>query len=158
MLVRLLRLSPAQRILEVGCGRGIGLEAIARLCKPALLTGIDIDDCLLQKAASGLQERGVPVNLHRADVRDLPFDDDSFDIVVDFGTCHHVARPEAALREIARVLRPGGLFVHETPLAQLLAHPTRGSWQPMPWRAVPGLVPDRTAFMWSTRKKASAHR
>ncbi len=158
LLVRLLRVRPGQRILEVGCGRGIGLEAIARHSSPAFLAGIDIDPALVRRGASELQQRGVQAALYRADVRDLPFDDASFDTVIDFGTCHHVARPDAALREIARVLRPGGRFVHETILAQLLAHPTRGSWHPMPWTAVPGLVPDRTAFLWSARKKVPAHR
>jgi ubiquinone/menaquinone biosynthesis C-methylase UbiE len=44
----------------------------------------------------------------QADVRSLPFDDESFDTVFDFGTCHHISAPVRALGEIARVLRPGG--------------------------------------------------
>jgi ubiquinone/menaquinone biosynthesis C-methylase UbiE len=153
LLIRLLRLPRGQRMLEVGCGRGIGLQALARLCAPASLTGIDIDGDLLQEAARGLRGRGVSADLFRADVRDMAFDAAAFDLVVDFGTCHHVSRPEIALREIARVLRPGGMFVHESTVAQLLAHPTRASGRPMPWHAVPDLVPYRRALLWSARKK-----
>jgi ubiquinone/menaquinone biosynthesis C-methylase UbiE len=155
VLVRLLRLSPGGRILEVGCGRGIGLEALGRLLKPALLTGIDVDEGLLSKAESALGKGSFPARLFRADVRDLPFEDGSFDTVFDFGTCHHVSRPAAALREVARVLRPGGLFVHESGLAQLLAHPTRSSGRALPWEAVPDLVPYRTALLWSARRKVA---
>ncbi len=153
LLVYLLRLPRGQRMLEVGCGRAIGLQALARLCAPASLTGIDIDGGLLREAANGLRERGVCADLFRADVRHMPFDDASFDLVVDFGTCHHVSGTEMALREIARVLRPGGMFVHESALAQRLAHPTRASGRPLPWTAAPDLVPCRTALLWSARRK-----
>ncbi len=157
LLVRLLRLAPGGKILEVGCGRGIGLGALARLLKPALLTGIDVDEGLLAKAEVALRECPV-ARLHRGDVRALPFDDASFDTVFDFGTCYHVARPEAALKEVARVLRPAGLFVYESRLAQLLAHPTRSSGYALPWEAVPDLVPDRRAILWSARRKVTGSR
>jgi ubiquinone/menaquinone biosynthesis C-methylase UbiE len=158
LLVRLLRLSRGGRILEVGCGRGIGLAAIARRLKPASLNGIDVDDHLLAVAEGALGRRSIPARLLGADVRSMPFDDASFDTVFDFGTCYHVSRPAAALREVARVLRPGGLFVHESGMAQLLAHPTRSSGRSLPWEAVPDLVADRTAFLWSARRKVAGVR
>jgi ubiquinone/menaquinone biosynthesis C-methylase UbiE len=154
-LVRLLRLSPGGTMLEVGCGRGIGLEALARRLEPAVLTGIDVDDRLLAMAESALGERGVNARLLRADVRDLPFDDAAFDTVFDFGTCYHVSRPAVALREVARVLRPGGLFVHESRLAQLVAHPARSFGRSLPWEAVPELVPCRSALLWSARRNVA---
>jgi ubiquinone/menaquinone biosynthesis C-methylase UbiE len=158
LLVRLLRLARGGRILEVGCGRGIGLGALARLLEPDELTGIDIDGVLLGKAEAELGERGVVARLLRADVRELPFDAGSFDTVVDFGTCYHVSRPEAALREIARVLAPGGLFVHESAVAQLMAHPTRASRRSLPWEAVPELRPRRSALLWSSKRKVRTDR
>jgi ubiquinone/menaquinone biosynthesis C-methylase UbiE len=59
-------------------------------------------------------------------------------MVIDFGTCYHVSGGTQgslmALREITRVLRPGGLFVHETCVAQHLAHPVRSFGRSLPWR------------------------
>src|SRR5262245_6084382 len=156
-LVRLLRLPPGGKVLEVGCGRGIGLRALARLLKPSEIAGIDVDPGLLRRAESDLREHGVACRLLPADVRDLPFADGTFDTVFDFGTCYHVHPREAALREIARVLRPGGLFVHESALAQALAHPTRTSWRSLPWDTVTDLRPHRSALLWSSRRKIAPH-
>ncbi len=71
--------------------------------------------------------------------------------MVDFGTCYHVARREQALREIARVLAPRGLFVHETRASQLLAHPVRSFGRRLPWPALPELRPHRHALLWASR-------
>jgi ubiquinone/menaquinone biosynthesis C-methylase UbiE len=83
----------------------------------------------------------------------MPFPDAAFDLVVDFGTCYHIARPETALAEIARVLAPGGLFVHETPLSQVLSHPVRSFGRRIPWRLGPWFERHRTALLWSARRR-----
>jgi ubiquinone/menaquinone biosynthesis C-methylase UbiE len=158
ILVRLLRLQAGGKVLEVGCGRGIGLQSLARLLRPEEITGIDVDRGLLGKAESDLREHGVRARLLPADVRDLPFEDAAFDTVFDFGTCYHVHPPRAALREIARVLRPGGLFVHESTLAQAAAHPTRTSRRALPWDAVPELRPCRSALLWCSKRKVDPAR
>ena len=152
-LVRLLDLPKGARILEVGCGRGVALTPLARLCEPIRLVGLDIDARLIAEARERLDARGVQAELVRGDVRRLPFADASFDVVVDFGTCYHISRPETALREIARVLADGGAFVHETPVSQLLAHPRRAMGHTLPWPAVPQLARQRTAVLWSTRSR-----
>ncbi|HKG93671.1 MAG TPA: class I SAM-dependent methyltransferase [Gemmatimonadaceae bacterium] len=152
-LVRILRVPTRQRILEVGCGRGVGLVALARLCEPASLTGLDISAELLGAARERLARAETAAELHQGDVRSLPFPAESFDIVIDFGTCYHIANPACALAEIARVLRPGGKFIHETPLAQLLAHPLRTRGRSLPWRGVPELARGRTAGLWAVRVK-----
>lgn len=154
-LVRALDLPPAARMLEIGCGRGIALAPLARLCAPARMVGLDIDGELLVAAHERLAARAVRAELVVGDVRDMPFPDASFDIVIDFGTCYHVARRSHALREIARVLEDDGLFVHETPLSQLLAHPLRSGGRRLPWAAAPALVYNRGAVLWSSRVKAS---
>jgi SAM-dependent methyltransferase len=91
------------------------------------------------------------------DVRDLPLESESFDLVIDFGTCYHVSGgvegARAALREVARVLRPGGFFIHETPVAQHLAHPARSFGRTLPWAIVPELRPCCRAVLWSMRCK-----
>jgi ubiquinone/menaquinone biosynthesis C-methylase UbiE len=74
----------------------------------------------------------------------------SFDLVLDCGTAYHIAQPELALAEVARVLRPGGLLIHETPLSQLLAHPIRaGLW--LPWATTAKLRHNRWRGLWASR-------
>ncbi|MFI5169305.1 MAG: class I SAM-dependent methyltransferase [Vicinamibacterales bacterium] len=155
-MVRALGLPRRQRVLEVGCGRGVALAPLLRWLRPKRLTGLDVDPGLLQIAGAKLGglSREHELALVEGDVRELPFPSGSFDIVIDFGTCYHVARRERALREIARVLAPGGLFVHETRASQLLSHPVRSWGRRLPWRAVPQLVPGRHALLWATRVKA----
>ena len=155
-LVRLLDLPRGVRLLEVGCGRGVALPPLARLCSPSRLVGLDLDGELLREARATIARERIAAELVLGDVRHLPFDDESFDVVVDFGTCYHVAQPERALAEIARVLAPGGLFVHETPMAQLLAHPIRAGGRSLPWAAALSLEPQRGAVFWSTRGKRAA--
>ena len=153
LMVRALGLPLGARILEVGCGRGVALPPLARLCAPRRLVGLDIDAAFLEEAARRLAERGVTAELHRGDVRRLPFPDGSFDIVIDFGTCYHIARAAEALSEIARVLVPGGILVHETRLSQLLSHPIRSFGRTLPWHAAGVLVPYQRAVLWSARRK-----
>jgi SAM-dependent methyltransferase len=152
-VVNLLRVPRGGRLLEIGCGRGIGLVPLARYGQPAVLTGLDIDGELLEHARTRLAENRVDAQLRLGDIRALPFEDGAVDVVVDFGTCYHVAHPEAALAEVERVLAPGGLFVCESPLAQLLAHPSRSTRRRLPWRAAPLLVPHHCAGLWSSRVK-----
>lgn len=153
-LVRLLDLPAGRRVLEVGCGRGSALVALARLCRPTYLAGLDIDPGLLAEARATLARAGADAELVVGDVRALPFASASLDVVVDFGTCYHIDRPEVALAEIQRVLAPRGLFVHETPFGQLLAHPARSLGRSLPWSDVPLLRRERTALLWSRRVKA----
>jgi ubiquinone/menaquinone biosynthesis C-methylase UbiE len=152
-LVRGLQVPPGVRVLEVGCGPGNALGALARECEPSLLVGLDIDSELLARARTAVEREEVRATLVVGDVRQLPFNTESFDVVVDFGTCYHIAEPELALREISRVLVRGGLFVHETPLAQLAAHPVRSFGRILPWASTPRLRRDRTAILWSSRAK-----
>jgi SAM-dependent methyltransferase len=153
-LVRALALPTGGRVLEIGCGRGVALPVLERLLRPALLVGLDIDASLVAIAARATN--GRTAGAVHADAGRIPFEDGSFDIVIDFGTCYHVADPLAVMREVARVLAPGGLFVHETPVSQHLAHPVRSFARWLPWREVPSLRADRTAVLWSARRKQRA--
>jgi ubiquinone/menaquinone biosynthesis C-methylase UbiE len=103
-------LENARDYLEVGCGTGavtrfvateLGLQAI----------GIDIDPeqiALAGSGASGLAN----ARFQEGDATRLPFEDGSFDVVLSFMATHHIEDVDTALREIARVLRPGGYFVY----------------------------------------------
>lgn len=154
-LVRALRLPTDVRILEIGCGRGIALPVLDRLCSPRRLVGLDIDEELLVEAADNLREHGTRAELHGGDVRQMPFADEAFDVIIDFGTLYHIARPRAALAEIARVLAPGGTFVYETKVSQLLSHPVRSRGRRLPTPADHGLRHRRWAMLWASRTKAS---
>jgi SAM-dependent methyltransferase len=152
-LVRALRLPVGGRVMEIGCGRGIALPVLHALLEPSLLLGLDLDRGLLAHAAR--RGGGASPLLLCADARCIPLPDATVDLVIDFGTCYHIRDPVAALREVARVLRPGGVFVHETPVSQLLAHPVRSFGRTLPWREVPALRRRRTAVLWSSREKRS---
>jgi ubiquinone/menaquinone biosynthesis C-methylase UbiE len=156
LLITLLGLPRGGRILEVGCGRGVAVPVIAKALAPRVLIGLDVDPDLLTEAARRARERGVAAAFRQGDVRALPFPTASFDMVVDFGTCYHIRAPERALREIARVLKPGGLFVYETPTSQLLSHPIRTRGGRLPWSAVPELKVWRDRVLWKARRKLAA--
>ena len=152
-MTRLLSLPTGKRVLEIGCGSGIALPALARHCKPVSPTGIDISTDALSRAAGMLREKRFNASLVHADVHRMPFIDASFDVVIDFGTCQRVADTDAVLQELARILDADGIFVHETTLGQLLAHPLwyfshgRSSLFGLP------LTPRRNAALWRSCAK-----
>ncbi len=150
LMVRALGLPTGGRVLEVGCGRGVALPTLARTLRPSRLVGIDYDAALLTRARQRLGESNTTAELHWADVRALPFLDAAFDLVLDFGTCYHISGSTRALAEIARVLTPGGLFVEETPVSQVLSHPVRSFGRRVPWGSEPGLVRGASRLLWST--------
>jgi len=153
LMIRVLGLPTQGRVLEIGCGRGVALPVLRRLLQPSRLVGLDPNVGFLEEARLRVADAGAAAELVPGDVRRMPFPDAAFDLVVDFGTCYHIARPEAALAEIARVLAPGGLFVHETPLSQVLSHPVRSFGRRIPWRLGPSLERHRTALLWSARRR-----
>ena len=93
------------RVLELGCGTGLILERVAEVAKEAV--GIDLSEGMAERA----KERGLDV--HIGSVCDLPFDDDEFDVTYSFKVLAHVPDIGAALREAARVTRPGGHLLLE---------------------------------------------
>ena len=159
LLLRALRLPQGGRVLEVGCGRGVALPVLAERLRPASLVGVDVDRSLVEVARRRVVRAGIRAEVEVADVRALPFEGGSFDLVIDFGTCYHVSGGVsgrlAALREIGRVLRSDGLFVHETPVAQMLAHPVRSFGRRLPWTEVATLISDRRAVLWSARRRVA---
>ena len=155
VMVRALGLPHGGRVLEVGCGRGVALPALGRLLRPIRLAGLDRDPGFLEEARARAADAGIAAELVPGDVRRMPFPEASFDLIVDFGTCYHIARAAEALAEIARVLAPGGLFVHETPVSQLFAHPVRSFGRRMPWRSASAFEHHRTALLWTARRRAA---
>ena len=103
---------PLSSVLDCGIGAGLLSQAfVAAFGRPAWTLGVDLSSRLLARARARLGRCGAPVRLLRADARALPLGDR----VVDASLCglvlDHLADPTGALRELARVSRPGALAV-----------------------------------------------
>ena len=98
-----------QRVLDIGCGDGTySLEAAGR---GALVTGVDLSEDMLAVARQRSAARGVTVNWRQADALALPFPDSSFDLAMAITLLCVVPDPRGAVRELSRVLAPGGRLV-----------------------------------------------
>jgi ubiquinone/menaquinone biosynthesis C-methylase UbiE len=93
-------------VLDVGSGQGIDLIGFAR--GGARVTGIDLTPRHVELARAHLTALGLDGAVVNGDAEQMPFDDDSFDLVSSNGVLHHTPDIAAALREVLRVLRPGG--------------------------------------------------
>jgi ubiquinone/menaquinone biosynthesis C-methylase UbiE len=153
LMLALLGVPRYRRVLEIGCGRGIALPPLACWLRPARLVGVDIAFSLLCEANERVHAKQVMAELLWGDARDLPFPDDAFDVVIDFGTCFHIARPLDALKQVERVLAPGGLFVTETKLNQVLSHPRRSRGRRLPDPGLARMERHRRAWLWETWTK-----
>ncbi len=110
----MLPLPEGAKVLEVGCGRGAGAHLIKESFRPALVCALDLDIRMVMKAKAYLSrwnEERVPLSV--GDVFCLPFKDNALDAVFGFGVLHHVPDWRGAVREIARVLKMGGLYFME---------------------------------------------
>jgi ubiquinone/menaquinone biosynthesis C-methylase UbiE len=96
-------------ILDVGCGTGVNLLEAARWFAPTrLLCGIDISPGMVAVAKSKAAALGVPAQFTVGDAEQLPYPDATFDLVIANSVLHWFKDRGAAVREMARVLRPGG--------------------------------------------------
>jgi SAM-dependent methyltransferase len=94
------------RVLEIGCGMGTDGAQFAKA--GADYTGIDLTDAAVELARKRFQVSGLKGEFRVADAERLNFPDGSFDLVYSHGVLHHTPDIEAAVREIHRVLKPGG--------------------------------------------------
>jgi ubiquinone/menaquinone biosynthesis C-methylase UbiE len=107
----LLGLRPGLSVLELGCGLGDdALRMAARVGPEGRVVGVDASLKLLAQALAR-RPAGLPVRYVRADGRRLPLRADSFDRCRVDRTLQHIADPEQAIRELVRVLKPGGALL-----------------------------------------------
>jgi ubiquinone/menaquinone biosynthesis C-methylase UbiE len=102
-------LRPGLDLLDVGCGPGTITVDLAARVAPGRVVGLDVSADPLEEARATAAAAGVEVTFGVGDVYALEAADDSFDVVHAHQVLQHLTDPVAALREMARVCRPGGL-------------------------------------------------
>src|SRR3989440_10778872 len=94
------------RVLEIGCGMGTDGAQFAQA--GADYTGVDLTEAAIELARKRFELSGLQGNFQVADAENLKFPDESFDLVYSHGVLHHTPDTARAVREIHRVLKPGG--------------------------------------------------
>ncbi|MEU0684897.1 class I SAM-dependent methyltransferase [Streptomyces albogriseolus] len=121
-------LTPGARAVEIGCGSGYGTRMILDRFRAARVDAIDLDEGMVAKARRRLVDRPGRVRLAVGDATDLRAafgaEDDTYDAAFDFAIIHHIPDWRSAVAEIARVLKPGGVFVFDEVTAHALARPS----------------------------------
>ncbi len=107
-------LAPGGRCLEIGCGCGVGAKIINQSFAPASIHALDIDLEMLNAAKKKRTAwKNMPLHLLAGDAQELPFPDQCFDAVFNYGIIHHLEDWQKGIREIARVLKESGIFFFE---------------------------------------------
>ena len=107
-------------LLEVGCGEGRGIELLKHMTNS--YTAVD----KIADVVNGLSKKYADVNFIRANIPPLPFEDNTFDMVISFQVIEHIQNDELFLKEIHRVLRPGGKALISTPNSKMTL--SRNPW------------------------------
>jgi SAM-dependent methyltransferase len=93
--------SDGKRILDAGCGKGRFAQSVAEQFPTAEIWGVDVSPEMLRSVPNSIRTR-------EASLLNLPFPDDHFDFVYCVEALEHAVHPQAALRELTRVTKPGG--------------------------------------------------
>jgi ubiquinone/menaquinone biosynthesis C-methylase UbiE len=137
---------PGERVLEIGPGTGLqALHVAGLLGTGGRLDIVDVQQPMLDHVARRAAARTIsPIVPARADARELPFDDGSFDAAYLVTVLGEIPDPGAAMREIRRVLKPGGRLVvgefadrHYVPLVTLLGYANDAGLRPSAWLGPP---------------------
>jgi SAM-dependent methyltransferase len=111
-LVKHAKVQAGQSVLDVGCGTGVVAVTAARL--GARVKGLDLTPELLERARENAQIAGLGIDWQEGDAENLPFDDGAFDVVLSQFGHMFAPRPEVAVAQMLRVLKPGGTIAFAT--------------------------------------------
>jgi SAM-dependent methyltransferase len=117
-LVKHANVRAGQDVLDVGCGTGVVAVTAARI--GARVRGLDLTPELLERARENARIANVEIEFREGDVEALPFEDAAFDVVLSQFGHMFAPRPEIALAEMLRVLKPGGTIAFATWPPELL--------------------------------------
>jgi len=110
----LARMQPGEQVLDVGCGTGtLAMEVARRVGRAGRVAGVDPGTQQIARARRSAARRHVPIDFQIGMIEQLPFPDQSFDVVFATLMMHHLpaSLKRQGLAEIARVLKPGGRLV-----------------------------------------------
>ena len=140
----MMKIKAGARVLEIGCGRGVGAALINEKIKPAIIHAMDLDPGMIKKAQKRFKNRNLMrAGFYVGDVLQLPYKDATLDAVFGFGVLHHMPDWQGGLAEIARVLKKGGSYFFEELYPSLyqnfitrhiLLHPTENRFQSQDWK------------------------
>jgi SAM-dependent methyltransferase len=111
-LVKFALVAPGQRLLDVACGTGVVAVTAAR--RGAKVSGLDLTPALLERARENADVAAVDIDFTGGDAEALPYPDASFDVVLSQFGHIFAPRPAVAMREMLRVLKPGGRIAFST--------------------------------------------
>jgi ubiquinone/menaquinone biosynthesis C-methylase UbiE len=112
--INLACIQPGEQVLDVGCGTGtLAMEAARRVGRAGRVAGVDPGTQQIARARAKAARRIAPIEFQIGVIEQLPFPDQTFDVVFSTLMMHHLPTPlkRQGLAEIARVLKPGGRLV-----------------------------------------------
>ncbi len=113
-----------KKVLDLGCNTGYGSHIIHPSCRE--IVGVDVSEEAIRAARDSYGKEGIEFQV--IDGKTLPFDDDSFDLVISFQVIEHIIKYEEYLNEIKRVLKSGGKVIFTTPNRLIRLYPGMKPW------------------------------
>lgn len=103
------QLPPKKKVLEIGCGNGIGTRLIHEYFQPSELIATEYDESLVEITQQKVKDLNVLVE--QADATKFRFANNEFDAVIGLSVIHHIPNWEEALDELHRIIKPNGLLI-----------------------------------------------
>jgi len=131
--LQLSQLPPGKKVLEIGCGNGVGSKYILEFFRPKEFIATDLDEQLVEIARK--KNIGAKTKFEVGDATDLGFQNNEFDAVVGLSVIHHIPNWKDCIDELQRIIKPNGLLIlkelsietFETPFGKLsrkvVSHP-----------------------------------